>query len=1482
MEKHGEEEEFDGFSYDVFISFRGEDAGKNFVGHLRRELGREGINTFNDDRDMRTEEGLSPAVCEAIEESNIFIVVFSENYASSTWCLDELVKIIQRTHINSKQVVYPVFYHVDPSDTRKIKDSFEKHMMAHENEIGKESQRIQAWRSALFEAASLPGMHVPTGNDENDIIEKIVEKVRRSIAPKPLYTGENVVGLKPRVEEVMSLLDMKPNDKTVRMLGIYGLGGIGKTKLAKALYDKIVHNFDAASFLADVRENSKRINGMEDLQKTLLSEMFEELETELGSAYKGIYEIKRKLHRKKLLLVLDDVDDKEELEKLAGGCDWFGPGSRIIVTTREKDVLNAHHVGNIYEMKELDEQHSLELFCWNAFGQGCPKTGFQDVSVRAAGYAKGVPLAIQVIASDLANLHEESLDAWEDALEEYEKTPSKKEIQDVLKISYDRLDVDAKQVFLDIACFFKGERMEYVKKILKEFCSTSNMKVLVNKSLITIENDRLKMHDLIQDMGRQIVRQEAPDNPGQRSRILDYEDVIEILTKDSGSDKIQGIKLDPPKQAEVKWSGTEFGKMKWLRILIVRNTSFSSELQHLPNHLRLLHWDNYPSKSFPQKFHPKKIVVFNLPRSSLTFQDPFKKFPCLTNMDFSYNQRIIEIPDVSELQNLRELRLDHCRNLIAVHQSVGFLKKLSHLSVSECTKLQNFLSRMFLPSLEVFDLNLCERVGHFPEIMQEMTKPLKIYMINTGIQELPESISKLIGLVFIDISNNRQLKYLPSSLFMLPNVDSFKIEACSKLGQSFRSLVQHPSKVNVRPKLRSLNFQKGNLSDEDLLAILCYFPKLEELIVSENNFVYIPSCIKECGDLTSLDLNGCKKLKKIPELTSLRILDVHHCSDLEEISELPSTVEKVDARFCFKLTKETSDMLWCQVKKGVGGIEMVMPLITEIPEWFNFVEVGTIPGFWVRGKFPNIVLAMIFHFPNQSQSDEFVRRRHVDLRLVINGRNAFGKGYHNFIIEAGHVLICDLRVLFSEKEWFGLDALLEKEWNVVQVEYEATSSLMISSWGVFLYEEGSNMEDLLFNCPNHMDSEKMPPAIVPEKDPMEKYRKMIRELRLDETFKNTLTEWQEDKERGGAGVHDDCIRTVLGESKKISKDAEDALKSNGSALEDPNSYLRWLLDTVENDDGKPKVIFKDDLALIRLEEPVTGKKKDNVGEASSSGHQESKEEEEGYDIPFYTNFVVRKQTVDDSLPEDIVMELLCEGMRDGLVEAQNGFPSLDIAETSNAVLEKGDKVRWAPEVEEQISVESRIYMTGIYSGLKEAKLRFPDLDIWATINTVAKRKGIEGIFVSASQEKLGFPHLDWSTVKVPPSEDPLMQIFMKMKQQSNFEGEVMNKLFWKLKEEHEVLRNKFAELDDGNENEYDECVKKREEKLDGVGKYEEISGVLRERGEEIERLYDAGVEGFKRSEEFEDVMGAIYLNGLRAGLLEAQALLLNLLTPHRN
>ncbi|CAJ2634175.1 unnamed protein product [Trifolium pratense] len=175
-------------------------------------------------------------------------------------------------------------------------------MVAHQNRFGKDSENIKAWTAVLSEVADLKGHHIHTGF-EIDHIKEIVDKVHAKITPKPLLSGDDSVGLDHHTENVKSLLD--DTDHSVCMLGIYGLGGIGKTELAKALYNKIVHQFEAASFLANVREKSNKINGLGELQKTLLSEMFERPETELGSTSKGIYEIKHKLGKKKVLLVLD-------------------------------------------------------------------------------------------------------------------------------------------------------------------------------------------------------------------------------------------------------------------------------------------------------------------------------------------------------------------------------------------------------------------------------------------------------------------------------------------------------------------------------------------------------------------------------------------------------------------------------------------------------------------------------------------------------------------------------------------------------------------------------------------------------------------------------------------------------------------------------------------------------------------------------------------------------------------------------------------------------------------------------------------------------------------------------------------------------------------------------------------------------------------------------------------------------------------------
>ncbi|CAJ1971311.1 unnamed protein product [Sphenostylis stenocarpa] len=797
------------------------------------------------------------------------------------------------------------------------------------------------------------------------------------------------------------------------------------------------------------------------------------------------------------------------------------------------------------------------------------------------------------------------------------------------------------------------------------------------------------------------------------------------------------------------------------------------------------------------------------------------------------------MPDVSEVENLKELRLDRCRNLIAVHESVGLLNRLTHFSASECTKLRNFLQSMFLPSLEVLDLNLCVSLAHFPEIKQEMNKPLKIYMINTAIEELPKSVGNLSRLVSMDLSCSRKLKFLPRSFFMLPNVVSFKIEGCSQLRESFRSSIYNLLEVNVRPTFQKLYFANGTLSDEDLLAILRYFPKLEDLFASENNFVSLPTCIKECVDLTSLDVSYCTKLQKIPGCTNLKILNADGCVNLEEIAELPSTIQKVDARYCSNLSKETSDMLWSQVEKGRHGIEVVMPLKTGFPECFRFADGnGGNPHFWARRNFPNFALAMAFQFQDESEREKAAPRHLVDLQLLINGRYVPRKGYHNFRVEAEHVLICDLRVLFSDKEWLGLNALLLHEWNLVQVSYETTSSLTLSHWGVFVYEEGTSMEDVQFSCPDpkYLDDRESRSRCSFGKDPEKEDRMMIENLGLDLLFEMMLMETVGYEEREDFATEE--MHILMGVVNELSTQAKDALESKGSssALEDPNSYLRWVLDAIKNDDVEPTFLINKDLAMIRMKIP--GK----VPMAMDVGNDNSE--------------------------------------NDGLVENRSTF------------LKKGIRVSWSPRGNVLVpTVETRTHTTRILSVL-----------IGATPNTVASWKGIKTSFM------------------VPGLHDPILQAFgILVKQQGSLESEVKSKLLGKLREEHEALRNRIVELENENENDsrvednetarfwrsdqYDELVQKfnnqyhkfvskrhayckkssssstRVQTDTGckcVTEYEKVERVLKGRGEELGRLYDEGIKGLQKSEEFLDMMSAIYLNGVRDGVLEVQAILLAL------
>ncbi|PNX97809.1 disease resistance protein (TIR-NBS-LRR class) [Trifolium pratense] len=769
------------WTYDVFINFRGEDTRRSFVSILYAGLSNAGIRTFLDNEELIKGDELGPALKKAIEESHIAIVVLSKNYAESSWCLDELVHIMECRDYYG-QVVIPVFYDIDPSDVRKQTGNFGEALKV---TARKKQDRLSEWRTALTQVANISGYHFHATSfirTETELVSKIIEDIFTKLDNSFLSITQYPIGLESRVRQITKFID--DQSRKVCMIGIWGMGGSGKTTTAKAIYNQIHRRFKGkTSYIESIREvcdtNSR---GIIHLQQQLLLDLLKE-KKEIHSIALGINYIEKRLRGQKAFVVLDDVTKYEQLQALCRNPKLFGSGSVLIITTRDLSLLDLHQVHCVFKIKEMDENQSLQLFSCHAFQKprpktnfselstdvvenqslqlfSChafqkprPKTNFSELSTDVVAYCGGLPLALEVLGSYLYNRTKQE---WRSVLSKLKKIPND-QVQEKLRISYDGLkDHMEKDIFLDICCFFIGKNRADVTEILNG-CGLHagiGIAVLIDRSLLKVgKNNKLQMHDLLRDMGREIVRESSPNKAANQSRLWRYEDVLHVLSKENGTETVEGLILKLQRTARIRFGTHAFQEMKNLRLLKLDGVHLNGDYGLISKQLIWIDWQRSNFNFVPDDFYQGNLVVFELKYSNVkqVWQET-KLLEKLKVLNLSHSKYLRSTPDFSKLPNLEKLIMKDCPSLSEVHSSIGDLKNLLLINFRDCTSLDNLPREVYrLISVKTLILSGCSKIDKLEEDILQMESLTKLIAPDISVKEGPFSIVRLKSIAYISL-----------------------------------------------------------------------------------------------------------------------------------------------------------------------------------------------------------------------------------------------------------------------------------------------------------------------------------------------------------------------------------------------------------------------------------------------------------------------------------------------------------------------------------------------------------------------------------------------------------------------------------------------------------------------------------------------------------------------------------------------------------
>ncbi|XP_039167199.1 disease resistance protein RPV1-like [Eucalyptus grandis] len=840
-----------GSNYQVFLSFRGPDTRVGFTDVLFHSLNDTGICVFRDDEEVRVGERIDGSLQRAIDNSRIYIPVFSRTYASSQWCLRELVQILANTSKSEgKKEILPIFYDVQPDDVKLKTPLYHDAILNLEREKKLSTEQVDVWRKALMEVDAIKGWEVKKYKGYVDVIKLVVEEVLKKLKIKHRSVTENLVGIGDRVVAVNELLDIDSGG--VRLIGIYGMGGIGKN---------------------DSCQGARSIDEIDY----------------------GTQRTEEALDNKKVLIVLDDVANSKQVEELVGRSSLY-QGSRILITTRNKDVFRISRPKYQileYEMEVMSSDHALELFSRHAFNKDFPSYDYKELSREIVSATGRLPLAIEVIGSFL---FDRSQQIWKETLDKLSKAPHE-DVFGKLKISYDALTFEQKQIFLDIACFFIGEPMMCAIYMWKDcdFFPDTGLDVLVSMSLVKIVKNAFWMHDQLRDLGREIVRQENPINPGERSRIWIDKEVLDAIRTKEMKKNVQALDLYLGDKPMVAIKSEEIGRFERLRYLKLNSGTFSGNLANSLTNLSWMVWKNPPHLFFkPANICLKNVVILEYSNGACIgnskLQSLVKMAGKLKVLSLKGCRNINRMPDFSGCPNLERLIIESCNNLRKIGGSIGKLESLIDLMIRSCRSLEDLPKEIEnLVNLKHFSIEKCPLLTQLPDSVWKL-KSLRELHFDIGLNSwaLPSHIMPP-NLEVLRISSWGLKGRLPSAIGSLPNLRILCLTGTC--------ISEVPETINLLPCLQTLEL----MGCDEIQELPTLPTSLKNLKVSSNSLWVVPdlsnltnlvelylsddSGKRQGGKIYTSDLGWIRKLSKLNQLT-LRLLNVPAPSELTSLSQL--------------------------------------------------------------------------------------------------------------------------------------------------------------------------------------------------------------------------------------------------------------------------------------------------------------------------------------------------------------------------------------------------------------------------------------------------------------------------------------------------------------------------------------------------------------------------------------------------------------------